>query len=160
MLLSEVLGGSGQTSVLAKKLQFENPVSIYTTAFYSGVSLDDTTFGLAIVPVAGGTLEDAEVHLDQAIAEFMEEGVDQAQLDRIKMQIRAARIYGEDNVAGLARQYGTALTSGLTVEDVQAWPDIVEAVTADDIMAAAARVFDRKNAVTGFARNGSEEVSQ
>jgi zinc protease len=38
-LLAEVLGGTGATSVLGNKLEFEDPVSIYTSAFYSGLSL-------------------------------------------------------------------------------------------------------------------------
>ena len=68
--------------------------------------------------------------------------------ERIKMQIRAADIYAADDVASLARRYGAGLTSGLTVEDIEAWPDLLDAVTEDDILAAAERVFDRTNAVT------------
>jgi zinc protease len=41
-------------------------------------------------------------------------------------------------VQGLARSYGVALTSGLTVEDVEAWPDVLAAVTIDEVMEEAA----------------------
>ncbi|MGR3511335.1 MAG: M16 family metallopeptidase [Paracoccaceae bacterium] len=159
-LLAEVLGGSSTTSVLARKLQFDEQKSVYTAAWYSGRSLDDTTFGLANVPVPGTSLEDAEAALDQAIAEFMEEGVDAEKLDRIKTQIRASEIYALDDISGLANRYGAGLTSGLTIEDIQAWPDILQAVTEEDIMAAAAKVFDRRKAVTGFVRTEAEEVTQ
>ncbi|MXQ08579.1 insulinase family protein [Alphaproteobacteria bacterium GH1-50] len=163
-LLAEVLGGSGTTSVLAEKLQFETQQALYTSAFYSGQSLDDTNFGLVILPADGFSLEQAEEALDGAVAEFLEEGVDPEALDRIKMQIRASQIYAEDDISGLARRYGSALTSGLTVEDVQAWPDILDAVTGEDIIAAARRVFDRRNAVTGWAMpapaTGTDEVTQ
>jgi zinc protease len=71
-------------------------------------------------------------------------------LARIKTQVRASTIYGRDNAEGMANMYGQALAIGLTVKDVQDWPDILEAVTADDIMAAATEVFDRKRAVTGW----------
>ena len=40
---------------------------------------------------------------------------------------------------GLATAMASALTSGLTIEDVQAWPDILQAVTGDEIIAAAQR---------------------
>jgi zinc protease len=149
-LLAEILGGSNATSVLGQKLQFEAQKAIYTAAFYGDVSLDDTTFGLVIVPAEGVSLEDAEAALDQAIAEFMSEGVDPAQLERIKMQVRASIIYGEDDLSSLARVYGMGLTSGLTIEDIESWPDVLQATTAEDIMAAAERVFDRRNAVTGW----------
>jgi zinc protease len=36
------------------------------------------------------------------------------------------------------------------VQDVQDWPDILQSVTEAEIMAAAAEVFDRKRAVTGW----------
>ncbi len=156
-ILAEILGG-GQTSVFTQKLQFEEQKAVYTSAFYNATSLDDTTFGLVIVPAPGVTLEEAEAALDGALAEFMTEGVDHEQLDRIKFQMKAAQIYAQDDVNRLARRYGDALTSGLTVEDVQAWPDILQAVTAEDVMAAAQLVFDRKQSVTGYLM--SEEVTQ
>ncbi|MEM9342861.1 MAG: pitrilysin family protein [Pseudomonadota bacterium] len=160
-LLADILGGSSTTSVLAQKLQFEQARSVYSSAFYRGMSLDDTTFGLVNVPPPGVSLEEAEADMDTAIAEFLEEGIDAEQLRRIKAGIRASRIYAEDNVSSLARRYGAALTSGLTVEDVEAWPDILEAVTEEDILAAARMVFDRKNAVTSFLKAPAQsEVSQ
>ena len=140
-LLAEVLGGSATTSALAKKLQFETRSSVYASAWYRGQSLDDTSFGLINVPVPGTPLEDAEAALDKAVAEFLEEGVDAGELDRIKTQIRASEIYALDDISGLANRYGAGLTQGLTIEDIEAWPDILMAVTEDDILAAARRVF-------------------
>lgn len=160
-LLAELLGGSGTSSYFAEKLQFETQVAVYSSAFYSGQSLDDTTFGLVIVPAEGVSLQEAEDAMDAAVAQFMEDGVDTENLSRIKMQIRASEIYAQDDVGTLARIYGSALTSGLKVEDVEAWPDILDAVTEADIMAAAARIFDRDKAVTGWAMpEGTEEVMQ
>jgi zinc protease len=161
LLLAEVLGGSGQTSVLARKLQFDTQTAVYTSAFYSGTSLDDTTFGLVIVPSEGVGLAEAEAALDRAVAEFLEEGVDDDQLERIRTQIRAALIYEEDDIEALARSYGMALTSGLTRADFEAWPEILKTVSEEEILAAAARVFDRRNAVTGWLTGTeSEEVMQ
>jgi zinc protease len=149
-LLAEILGGSNATSVLGRKLQFETQTAVYSGAFYGDVSLDDTTFGLIVVPSEGVSLDAAEAALDQAVDEFMAEGVDPGQLERIKMQIRAAMVYGDDDLSSLARRYGMALASGLTIEDVEAWPGILKAVTPEDIMAATERVFDRRNAVTAW----------
>ena len=157
-LLAEVLGGS-QTSVLPQKLQFEEKRAVYAGAFYSGLSLDDTTFGIVNVPAEGVSLEEAEADMDRIVAEFLENGVDPEQLDRIKFQLRASQVYELDSSNSLARRYGAALTSGLTVEDVHAWPEILQSITPEDIIAAAEEVFDRDNAVTGFLRT-AEEVTQ
>ncbi len=91
----------------------------------------------------------------------MNDGVDPEHLARVKSQIRASLIYAQDDVASLGREYGAALTSGLTVKDVQDWPSILGAVTEEDILEAARLVLDRKNAVTGWFRKPStQEVSQ
>lgn len=158
-ILAELLGGSPTNSVFARKLQFEEQKAVYTAAWYRGQSLDDTTFGLAIVPVEGVSLDEAEAAMDQAVAEFLEEGVDSEELGRIKMQLRSGQIYALDNVSGLANRYGAALTSGLTIEDVQAWPGILQAVTEEDILAVAAEIFDKRKSVTGHVRP-SEEISK
>ncbi len=160
-LLAELLGGSGTTSYFAEKLQFDTQTAVYTSAFYSGRALDDANFGLVIVPTDDVSLEDAEAALDDAVAAFMKDGVDSANLERIKMQILASEIYAQDNIGSLARAYGAALTSGLTVEDVDAWPDILASISEEAIMEAAERVFDRKNAVTGWLmREDAKEVTQ
>jgi zinc protease len=149
VMLSEVLGG-GQTGYLNEKLVFEQKKAIYTSAYYRGQSLDDTTFGLYIVPAEGVSLEDAEAALDATLAQFLRDGVDEAQLDRIKMQIRAGQIYERDNVERLARRYGSALTQGLTIRDIQEWPEILQRVTEEDILVAARDILNRDTAVTGY----------
>ena len=154
-LLAEVLGG-GQTSVLNEKLQFEQKVSIYAGASYRGVSLDDTTFSLIVVPAPGVSLQEAEDAMDAAVAEFMETGVNPDDLATIKRKLEASRIYARDNVDSLANRYGRALTSGLTIEDIQAWPEIVAAVTEEDIMEAARMVFDRNASVTSWLKRAPE----
>ncbi|MAY85209.1 MAG: peptidase M16 [Pseudooceanicola sp.] len=157
-LLAQILGG-GTTSFLNERLQFDQNVAVYAGAFYGDVALDDTTFDIIVVPADGTDLAGAETALDAAIAAFMERGVDMEQLDRIKMQLRASQIYARDNVDGIGNRYGRALTSGLTVQDVQDWPDILQAVTADQIMQAASEVFRDEGSVTGWLTR-PEEVSQ
>lgn len=156
-ILAEVLG-SGTTSYLVDKLQFEAQVAVFAGAFYRGVSLDDTTFDFVVVPAPGVTLQEAEDAMDAALAQFLIDGVDADQLDRIKMQLRASEIYARDNAEGLASRYGSALTSGLTVEDVQAWPGVLQAVTAEDVVEAARAVLRREASVTGWLMQAEEAM--
>lgn len=165
-ILAELLGGSGITSVMGKKLQIETPLAVSTGAFYSGNGLDKQSFGLYVVPKDGVTLEEAEAGMDAAIAAFIEEGADPAHLERIKTQIRAAEIFALDSQEQLARTYGAALTQGLTIEDIAEWPDVLDAVDAADLVAAAKRLFVKENSVTGWLMgteedpSGSKEASQ
>lgn len=148
-VLAEILGG-GTTSLLAEKLQFDDQIAVQSSAWYSGVSLDTTTFTLLVVPVPGIDLPQAEAAMDEVLQGFFESGVDEQQLERIKMQLRASQIYARDDVNGLANRYGAALASGLTIEDVQDWPDVLQAVSAEDVMQAARDVFQPQTSVTGY----------
>lgn len=148
-VLAELLGGNGQTSVLARALQFDAQVAIYTAAFYDGTSIDDASFGLAVIPAPGVSLDEAEAELDRVLAEFLDQGPDSAALERIRTQVRAGEIYARDDVETLARRYGEGLSVGLTMTDIEGWDEALSAVTEDDIMAAARKVLDRRNAVTG-----------
>lgn len=161
-MLAEILGGSSATSVLGTTLQTDTKEAVYTGAFYSGMNYDDTTFGLIMVPRPDLSLQEAEEALDRVVAQFLEDGVDAEHLARVKTQIRASKIYEQDDVSGIAREYGASLTSGLTIKDVQDWPSILEAVTGEDIIAAAKMVMDRNNAVTGWYQKPQPEgeVSQ
>lgn len=161
-ILAELLGGSGQTSVFARALQFDTQTAVYSTAFYDGTTIDDATFGVLIVPVPGISLADAEAEMDKVIAGFVADGPDPAALERIKTQVRAGEIYAKDDVQGLARTYGEELAIGLTIADIQGWDDALAAVTAADVQAAAAKVFDRSQAVTGWLARPevAQEVKQ
>ena len=156
--LAELLGGSPFTSELGRALQFDTQTAIYTNASYGGMSLDATTFSFVVLPSEDVSLPEAEAAMDDVIAGFMDSEIDPARMEAIRTQLRASEIYALDDAQGLARRYGTALTTGLTVADVQAWPDILQAVTPAQIKDVAARVFDRNSAVTGWIVAAQEDA--
>ena len=156
-VLAELLGGNGQTSVLARALQFDTQVAVYSSAFYDGTSIDDATFGLVVMPAQGVSLTDAEAALDKVLADFLKTGPDPAALERIRTQVRAGEIYARDDVESLANRYGQELSVGLTMTDIDTWVEALSAVTAEDVIAAAHKVLDRKNAVTGWLTRPATE---
>ncbi|EYD73004.1 M16 family metallopeptidase [Limimaricola hongkongensis] len=146
--LARILGGSSFTSVLSEELVFEREIALHTGAGYDGMSLDDTTFSLSVVPKPGVSLGDAEAALDEVLTGFLDTGPSAAQMQRIRTQLGASEIYARDSVEGLARRYGAALSQGLTVEDVAAWPEILQSVTAEEVVEAARAVFDPDQSTT------------
>jgi zinc protease len=156
--LAELLGGSPFTSELGRALQFDTQTAIYTNASYGGMSLDATTFSFVVLPSEDVSLPEAEAAMDDVITAFMNNDIDPARMEAIRTQLRASEIYALDDAQGLARRYGAALTTGLTVADVQAWPDILQSVTPAQIKDVAARVFDRNSAVTGWIVAAQEDA--
>ncbi len=155
-ILAEALGGNGQTSVLGRAMQFGSKTAISTFASYDGTSLDATTFNIGVVPAEGVSLDDAEREMDKVLADFLKTGIDQEQLARIRTQIEAADIYSRDSVHGRAMKYGEGLAIGLTIKDIEDWQGILASVTADEVMAAARQVLDRRASVTGLMERGEE----
>ena len=155
-VLAELLGGSAETSVLGRALQFDERLALQTAAFYRGANVDDATFGLAVVPVDGVELAEAEAAMEEVIADFLADGIDAEQLERIKTRLRANEIYDMDSAQNRARQYGVGLSVGLDVADVRDWPDALQAVTADDVMAAARDLFARHH-VTGWLMQAEDD---
>lgn len=159
--LAALLGGNAQTSLLSRALSFDQDIAVSAGASYDATSLDPTTFSVYVAPVPGVSLKDAEAAMDKVIGDLLANGIEPAQFARLKTQLRADLIYRKDDVGDLAEDYGAALTSGLTIADVQAWPDVLQAVTEDDVLRVARMVLDRRHAVTGWAMpTGTEEVMQ
>ncbi len=162
VFLSEILGGSSATSVLGQALEFDQKIAVSTWAGYSADMLDLSQFSLGVVPAQDVTLEAAEAALDAEIARFFETGIDPEQFERIKTRIRANDIYAQDSARGLGNRYGRALTTGLTVADVEAWPDVLQSVTPEDVMTVARKVLQPTHSVTGWlmAPDMAEETVQ
>lgn len=163
-MLAALLGGSSATSVLERRLNFEEGIALSAWASYNGLARDYGMFNLGIAPVDGVSLLDAEAALDRVVAKFLEEGVDPAQFERVRRQVRASEVFGLDDTQGRARQYGVALSVGLTIDDVAGWIDALEAVTPEDVISAGQMLLDRRASVTGFLIHPSDaetaELSQ
>ncbi|MFO7804737.1 MAG: pitrilysin family protein [Paracoccaceae bacterium] len=156
--LANLLGGSPFSSALGVALQFDTQTAVYTNAGYGATNLDTSTFGITVVPTEGVSLSEAEAAMDQVLSDFLENPIDPDLLERIRTQLTASEIFALDDVQGRARRYGVGLTSGLTVEDIQAWPDILQAVTEEDIKAAAREVLNKDQAVTGWVVANEEQA--
>lgn len=156
-LLADLIGSDGIQSILGKTLQLDNKKAIYTNAYYNGLSYDDTNFSLILVPNNDVTLLDIEVELDKVINTFISNGIDEDHLERIKFQYKAQQIYSLDSAYSQARRFGVALTSGLTIEDVLAWPKIIQDIKSSEILAAAVSLFKKESSVTGWIRKPFEE---
>jgi zinc protease len=147
-ILSHVLGG-GQTSRLYRALVVQKGIAANAGAWYQGTALDATRFGVYASPRPGVTLEALEAALDEAVEEVAAKGVDAEEVDRVKTRIIASTIFSQDNQTTLARIYGAAITTGLTVGSVKEWPDRIRSVTPEDVRVAARKWLDLRRAVTG-----------
>jgi len=152
-VLADIMGG-GATSRLYRKLVVEDRVAAYVGAWYSGDGLDSGTFSVYGAPAPGADVGAVESKIDAVIDDIVKNGVSPAELARAKNRLIATSVYALDSQGTLARNFGSALTTGQTVEDVLGWPQRIEAVTADEVKAAAAHILDMRRSVTGVLLPG------
>jgi zinc protease len=151
VLLSDILGG-GTTSRLYQELVVKRKVAAAAGAYFSPLSLDRTSFYVYAAPVPGGSLEEVEKAVDQVLADFIENGATTAEMERARTNALASAIYSRDSLFNGPRLFGSALTTGLTVDRVESWPDRVRKITVAEVNGAAGAVLDLRYSVTGLLR--------
>ena len=144
------LMGSGANSYLYRALVIDQPLAVSAGAGYQGTSLDSTQFMISVSPKPGVEFSQIEQVIDRVIADVGQNPVRSEDLERVKTQLIAEAIYAQDNQATLARWYGGALTTGLSIDDIRSWPDRIRAVTAEQVREAAQKWLDKKRSVTGY----------
>ncbi|HRP78651.1 MAG TPA: pitrilysin family protein [Aquamicrobium sp.] len=148
-ILSEVLGG-GVRSRLYQELVVKQGIASSAMAYYQGTALDDTMFMVLGSPRGDATIEDVEKAIDAEVAKIAADGVTEEEVEKAKKRFVRSMIFARDEQDGMARIYGSTLTTGGTVEDIANWPDRIRAVKAEDVKAAATRWLDERRAVAAY----------
>jgi zinc protease len=148
-VLAHILG-RGNNSRLNRSLVEEQGVAVGAGAGYQSSALDPTRFSVFGTPAKGKTLLQVEAAIEAVIAELVDKGVSAGELERSKTRLIADSVYAQDSQSTLARWYGSALTTGLTVDSVRTWPERIRAVTADQVRDAARQWLDSRRSVTGY----------
>ena len=148
-VLAQLLG-SGSNSYLYRALVVDRPLAVAASAAYQSTSLDPTQFWISVSPKPGVEFSTVEQIVDNCIADVEQNPIHAEDLERVKTQLIAEAIYAQDNQATLARWYGGALTTGLSVEDIRSWPDRIRAVTAEQVRDAAKKWLEKERSVTGY----------
>jgi zinc protease len=144
------LMGSGSNSYLYRALVVDRPLAVSADAGYQGTALDPTQFMISVSPKPGVEFAQVEQVIDSVISDVGQNPVRAEDLERVKTQLIAEAIYAQDNQATLARWYGGALTTGLSIDDLRSWPDRIRAVTAEQVRDVAQKWLDKKRSVTGY----------
>lgn len=146
-VLSEIVGGS-TTSRIYRELVVEQGIAAGAGAWYSPTGRGPSEFAFYGSPVPGGDLAAIETAIAAEIDRLLREGVTAEEVDRAKRRLRAEAVYARDSLRAPAQILGSRLVIGMSVEDIESWPDRIGAVTVDEVNAAARAILSNPAAVT------------
>lgn len=148
-VLARLLGG-GASSALYRRLVLERKIATDVSVRYRGYARDSGEFSISATPRPGVSLETVERAVDEVVAAYTSRPPGKRDLARAKAQLEAGATFRRDSQFEMAQAYARSLAIGLTVYDVQQWPERVSAVTAADVRQAAAGSLIRKESVTAY----------
>lgn len=150
---------SGSAGKLYRQLVVADKLAASAGGWYADSGIDSGRIAFYAIAAEHVSPEDLEAGLDRFIAELKENGVTQAELDRARRAYLAEFIYVADSPAAMARHFGWRLATGMSVADIESWPDRLRKVTCEDILHAARTYLDDRNSVTGILEPASESLA-
>jgi zinc protease len=144
------VAAAGSISTIYKRLVIEDKKAANAGGWYSDSGLDSGRLGFYAIAAETVSAEELEKAIDGVIEDQRANGVTQEELDRARASHLAEFIYTSDSQSRMARHYGWRLATGMTVADVEQWPDRLKRVTVDDLREAARKYLVDKNSVTGY----------
>ncbi|MDR0701504.1 MAG: insulinase family protein [Azoarcus sp.] len=140
-MLAEILDGY-EGARLDRRLVRERRIAVSASASYDGVNRGPALFYLSGVPSPGQGIEALEAALRAELQHIRDEGVSEAELNRVKTQALASRIYSRDSLMGQAMEIGQLESTGLSWRDDVRLLAGLRAVTAEEVREVARRYFD------------------
>ena len=146
-MLAEILDGYDGAR-LNRRLVREQRIAVSAGAAYDGISRGPALFFLEGSPAPGQSLEKLEASLLAELQRIRDEGVSKEELNRVKNQALATRIYSRDSLMGQAMEIGQLESAGLSWRDDARLLAGLRAVTAEEVREVARRYFDDASLTT------------
>ena len=131
-MLAHVLDGS-DSSRFTKELIRGKAVAASIGAGYGLFSRLDELFLFDATPAQGYTVADMEKEIRAQIERIKTEPVSEKELERIKNQVVASKVYELDSIFYQAMQIGTLETVGLNWQLMDEFVDRFRAITAEQV---------------------------
>jgi len=146
-VLAGILDG-GASARLARELVRGQEIAAAASAGYNLTAKYQTLFMLDANPTEEHSIDEVEQALYAQIEKLKREPASEAELQRVKAQVIAAKVYELDSVQQLATQIGALETIGLGWRLMDDYPEKIKAVTAEQVLEVARKyLIDRHRTV-------------
>ncbi len=151
-VLSAVLDGYSGARLLRALTQGNDRVADSVDASNGLMGRGPQLFTLDGVPAPGKSSEQLAQALRQQVNLIANEGVSDAELNRVKIQWVASEVYKRDSVFNQARELGSYWIQGWPLDAPERLIALLRAVTAQQVQAVAAKYFGDDQLTMAFLR--------
>lgn len=131
-VLAGILSGTN-SSRFPKRLVRGQQIAAGVDVGYNPYSMHDDLFTIDATPVGDHSVAEIEKAINAQLKLIKEEKVSKAELDRIKAQVVAGKVYEKDSVFYQAMQMGTLETVGLGWQRMDEYSAKVKQITSEQI---------------------------
>lgn len=164
-VMAYILDG-GDSARLNKKLIRQLQIATSAGVGYDPYDRLQTLFIVEGVPAEGHSVAEVKEALLAELSEIRKNPVTKEELDRVKAQVVAAKVFEQDSVFYQAMQIGTLETIGLDWREADRYAEHVRKVTAEQVLAVANSYLDPDRMTTAIldplpieSGESSEEVA-
>ena len=144
------IAAHGAVGRIYKRLVVEQKAAASAGGWYTDSGRDSGRLGFYAIAGKTNSPEQIDAAITGVVDELREKGVTQEELDRARAAHLAEFVYNSDSISRMARQYGWRIAAGMSVADVEAWPERLKKVTVEDIQAVARKYLNDDDSVTGI----------
>ena len=141
LVLSAVLDGYDGARLERALVQGEGRVADGAGSSMSLMGRGPGLFMLTGVPATGKTAAEVEAALRAEVAKVAKDGVEPAELERVKTQWMASNVYERDSVMGQAQSLGNYWIQGMPLDAEDQLLTQLRTITPDDVKRVAAKYF-------------------
>ena len=144
----EVLAGvldSGASARFSKRLVRDKQLAAGMSVNYNLYAMHNELFVIGGTPTAKTSVKQLQQAINAELDALKQKPVTAKELDRIKAQVVAGKVYEKDSIFYQAMQMGTLETVGLGWQRMDEYEDKVKAVTAEQVMQVAKKYLIDKS---------------
>ena len=148
-VFSEIFGNPS-TGILFEEFVKNKKLAISASAFYYPDGFGDTSFTISIIPKKNVSLEEIELHLNEYLDQIRKLVFNKEELEKVKKRLVNNTIFAQDSLYMGMRIFGSSLTTGYSLKEINNWPNDIAKVSIDDLETYIPNIFNKKNSVTGY----------
>ena len=157
-VLMDIVGG-GNTSRLYRALVVDQGIAVSAGGWYSETDRGPGTIGAYAQPAEGHDIADVEAAVRAVLSDVLENGVQEDEVTRAVQRLQDGAASARDSLMGPAQVIARGLTIGLSLEEIEGWPEQISKISADDVNAAARAVLSKPGELTTHLLPQTEEPS-